>query len=98
MIPINSLLLPAVTNAVAAGSRSEVMTAANRVIEAIRMHAAANGGKLPQSLAEITVVPVPNHPQFGTPFPYRLEGDKAILEARRRTEPSRSHGRSRLRV
>jgi hypothetical protein len=50
------------------------------------MHAAQHGGKLPRSLSEITVVPVPNHPRFGTPFRYKLERDKAILEARRMTE------------
>jgi hypothetical protein len=86
VIPINSLLLPALTSAVDAGSRRDVLTAADRVIEAIRMHAAVNDGKLPQTLSEITVVPVPNHPQFGTPFPYQLDGDKATLEVRRKSE------------
>jgi hypothetical protein len=66
--------------------RRDISIAADRVIEAIRMYAALHGGKLPRSLSEITVVPVPNHPRFGTPFPYTLEGDKAILEARRMTE------------
>jgi hypothetical protein len=61
--------------------------AADRVIEAIRMYAAQNGGKLPQSLSEITVVPVPVHPRFGTPFPYKLAGGTATLEVRRVTEP-----------
>jgi hypothetical protein len=87
VIPINSQLLPVVTAAVDAGSRCDVLIAADRVIEAIRMHAAVNDGKLPQTLAEITVVPVPNQPQFGTPFPYTLEGEKATLEVRRRSEP-----------
>jgi len=86
VIPINALLLPATTSGIEAMIRRDISIAADRVIEAIRMHAALHGGKLPRSLSEITVVPVPNHPRFGTPFPYTLEGDKAILEARRMTE------------
>jgi hypothetical protein len=86
VIPINALLLPATTSGIEAMIRRDISIAADRVIEAIRMHAALHGGKLPRSLSEITVVPVPDHPRFGTPFPYTLEGDKAILEARRMTE------------
>jgi hypothetical protein len=87
VIPINSLLLPATSAALDASIRLDISIAADRVIEAIRMQAAQNGGKVPQSLAEITVVTVPNHPRFGTPFPYKVEGDKATLEVRRTTEP-----------
>ncbi len=83
VIPINSVLLPAVESAGEASIRRDISIAANRVIEAIRMQAAQNGGKLPQSLSDVTVVPVPVHPRFGTPFPYKLEGDKATLEVRR---------------
>jgi hypothetical protein len=86
VLPINSLLLPATSSATNAMIRRDISIAANQAIEAIRMHAAQHGGKLPQSLSEISVVPVPNHPRFGTPFPYKLEGDKAILEVRRMTE------------
>jgi hypothetical protein len=85
-IPINSLLLPAIRAAGDAMMRRDVSVAADRAIEAIRMHAAQNGGKLPQSLADVSVVPVPNNPWLGTPFPYRVEGDKATLEVRRGTE------------
>jgi hypothetical protein len=87
VLPINSLLLPATAAAMEASIRRDVSIAAERMIEAIRMHAAQNGGKLPQALAEITVVPVPVHPRFGTPFPYTLAGDIATLEVRRMTEP-----------
>ncbi|HET6327999.1 MAG TPA: hypothetical protein VFG04_25170 [Planctomycetaceae bacterium] len=86
VIPINSLLLPAIRGAIEAMIRRDISTAADRAIEAIRMQAAQNGGKLPGSLAEISVVPVPANPRFGTPFPYRVEGDKAILEVRRATQ------------
>ena len=87
VLPINSLLLPATASAMEASNRRDVSVAADRVIEAIRMYAAQNGGKLPQSLSEITAVPVPVNPRFGTPFPYKLEGDTATLEVRRMTEP-----------
>jgi tetratricopeptide (TPR) repeat protein len=85
-IPINALLLPATTQGLEAMIRRDVAVAADRVVEAIRMHAAQNGGKLPQTLADITVVPAPANPRLGTPFPYRLEGDKAFLEVRKMTE------------
>ena len=63
--------------------RRDTSIAANRVIEAIRMEAAQNGGKLPQSLAEVTVVPAPDDPRTGKPFPYTVQGNTAILEVRR---------------
>jgi hypothetical protein len=43
------------------------------VIEAIRMNTAASGGKLPATLADITIVPAPNNPATGQSFPYRLD-------------------------
>ncbi len=53
--------------------------AALRVIEAIRMDAAAHDGHLPESLDRITEVPVPDDPATGRPFLYRRAGDAAIL-------------------
>jgi hypothetical protein len=50
-----------------------------QAIEAIRMHAAETG-KLPQSLQEITIVPVPKNPATEQDYQYRLDGDTAILE------------------
>ena len=64
-----------------AGSRFERRLTALQVIEALRMHAAANKGRLPKSLDEIGQVPVPTDPFVGKPFPYRLEGDTAVLES-----------------
>ncbi|MBN1341326.1 MAG: hypothetical protein JXQ73_01525 [Phycisphaerae bacterium] len=51
-----------------------------RTIEAIRLHAAAHEGKLPNSLTEITIVPVPIDPITGQSLRYALKGDTAILE------------------
>ena len=43
------------------------------------MHAAQTG-RLPKSLDEIKVVPVPENPATGKVFEYRLDDDTAILE------------------
>ena len=53
--------------------------AALQVIEAIRLHAAATG-KLPKSLQEITVVPVPPNPIDRQSFPYSVYGNQAFLD------------------
>jgi DNA-directed RNA polymerase specialized sigma24 family protein len=50
-----------------------------QVIEAVRMHAAATG-KLPATLEEITVVPVPLDPASGKPFRYVLDESAAVID------------------
>ena len=60
--------------------RLDVRVAALRAIEAIRMHAHAHDGKLPASLDEVKIVPVPHNPATGQPFAYRREGETAVLE------------------
>lgn len=80
VFPIANVLLPAVSHVLRAEIRSERRLSALQVLEAIRMHQAAHGGRLPASLDEITVVPVPLNPATLKPFPYRLEGDGAVLE------------------
>ncbi len=49
-----------------------------RTVEALRLHAAAHDGKLPEKLADISV-PLPVDPITGKSFFYNKEGDKAIL-------------------
>jgi hypothetical protein len=49
-----------------------------RCVEALRMYAAENGGKLPAQLAELKA-PVPVDPVTGKPFPYELNGATATL-------------------
>ena len=49
-----------------------------RTIEAIRLHAAANGGDLPKTLAAIDV-PLPINPFTGKPADYKLDGKTATL-------------------
>ena len=71
-LPIASLLMPAVGAVRHAEMRSARNPAALQAIEAIRMHAAATG-KLPESLSEISIVPVPLNPATGQPFAYKLD-------------------------
>jgi hypothetical protein len=80
LLPMVSLLMPAMQAARSAQVRLERDTAALRLIEALRMHAASNNGNLPRALEEIKQVPVPLNPATGKPFVYRLEGTTAILE------------------
>jgi hypothetical protein len=73
------MLLPAVQAARSAQIRTQWQINALRILEALRMHAAI-AGKLPASLDEITVVPVPDNPITRQSFVYRFEGQTAILE------------------
>jgi hypothetical protein len=80
ILPMMTLLLPALQAARSAEVRLDRDTASLRAIEALRMYAAAHDGKLPRRLADIDHVPIPNNPATGKPFEYRLEGKTAILE------------------
>jgi hypothetical protein len=60
-----------------AQARLDRRVAALRVVEAVRMYAAAHGGTLPESLESISEVPVPLDPVTGKPFGYHLEGSRA---------------------
>ena len=71
--------IPAMFNVYAASVRLDRHIAALRCIEAIRLHAAANGGKLPAKLSDIKAVPVPTDPATGRPFVYRVQGDRVTL-------------------
>jgi hypothetical protein len=73
------LLLPAVGKVINASERIDRRIAGLRVVEAVRLYAAAHGGKLPATLADITDVPVPDDPVHARPFGYTVEGDKAVL-------------------
>ncbi len=75
------LLLPAVEGVFSGGARLDRQIAVLRVVEAIRMHAVANGNQLPASLDAIKIVPVPLDPALNAPFNYSVSGDKAMLSA-----------------
>jgi len=79
IIPLVALLMPAIQSCRDAQVRLERQVAALRVIEALRLYAAEHDGSLPESLDQITAVPVPLNPATSKPFEYRLDGKTAKL-------------------
>ncbi|HEY7156874.1 MAG TPA: hypothetical protein VH575_23100 [Gemmataceae bacterium] len=79
--------LPALNKIHLAQVRIERKLAAQRAIEALRMHAAAHEGQLPDELDEVKIVPVPNDPGTGRPFEYQRGGQTATLISRIAGEP-----------
>jgi hypothetical protein len=74
-----SELLPALHHVLAAPLRVDRKLAALRCVEALRLYAAAHGGKLPARLDDVTDVPIPLDPRTGKPFDYRQGGGQATL-------------------
>ena len=74
-----SLMSKFVMSSHTASVRLDRRVAALRVIEALRLHLAANPGPLPGALDLIAIVPIPSDPVTGRPFEYRLEGETAVL-------------------
>ncbi|HEV8060639.1 MAG TPA: hypothetical protein VGP68_12230 [Gemmataceae bacterium] len=75
-------LLPAIDKVQATETRLERKIAALRVIEALRLHAAAHDGRLPDKLSDVALVPVPDDPATGKPFGYQRDGDIATVTSR----------------
>jgi hypothetical protein len=75
------MLMPAIHKVLLAQVRLERRLAAQRAIEALRMHAAKNG-QLPDKLDQVTIVPVPIDPGTGQPFEYERDGQTATLISR----------------
>jgi hypothetical protein len=80
LVPMVSLMMPAMQAARSADIRLQRELASLRVIEALRMYAASHEGKLPPSLNDIKQVPVPLNPATGKEFLYHLDGATGILE------------------
>jgi hypothetical protein len=78
---IAQVLVMAVPKVRASHVRLEQRLALLRVVEAIRLDAARNGGKLPASLSDLSV-PIPMDPVTGKPFAYKLDGMTALLEGK----------------
>ena len=74
-------LTPALSASRLAAVRLDRQLDALQCVEAIRLHAAGHGGKLPESLESITEAPVPLDPATGKPFAYSVDGDSATLSA-----------------
>lgn len=82
-VTVLAAVIPAIGAAGHAQVRLDRRVAALRVVEAIRMHAAANGGKLPSTLDQIDIVPVPVDPATNEPFTYAVDDEGASLSAGR---------------
>jgi len=76
--------------------RQRRMIALLSTVEAIRMHAAANQGVFPKTLAEITRVPVPLDPARMKPFLYRPVGDQVEILAPQTREPGDEYSGRRI--
>jgi hypothetical protein len=83
--------LPRMAKVYEATIRLDRRVAALRCIEAVRLHAAANNGKLPQKLTDIKMVPVPTDPATGRAFVYQVQGDRVTLR-----DPPRPNGQPAL--
>ena len=81
IIPIGSLLLPAIERTITATERFDRKVAALRIVEAIRCHAAENNNELPASLDKISCLPVPTDPVTGQAFSYEMKDGIATLKA-----------------
>jgi hypothetical protein len=79
--PANPFLktLPALQKCVLPFARADRELAALTAVEALRSYAAANGGKMPARLEDMTETPVPENPLTGRPFEYRVDGDTATV-------------------
>jgi hypothetical protein len=84
--------LPALGRVRSVQARLERNLAALRVIEAVRIYAAAHEGQLPSKLSDVTEVPLPNDPGTGRPFAYHCEGDRATLVSQVPGDPLPSNG------
>ncbi|HBI42221.1 MAG TPA: hypothetical protein DDY78_05095 [Planctomycetales bacterium] len=71
-------LVPALLKIRQARARLDQRLALLRCVEALRMYAAENDGKLPAKLSDVKL-PLPMDPITGKPFLYQLDGDTAIL-------------------
>jgi hypothetical protein len=80
-------LLPVTIKVQGALARLDRRFALLRVVEALRMYAAANGGALPDRLDQVTEAPVPDDPGTGKPFEYARDGATATLTSRIPDEP-----------
>lgn len=80
-------MFPNIEGVIRSVQRADRRLAALRVIEAIRLYAAAHDGNLPEALDRITEVPVPADPATGEPFIYRAADSAAILHGLRADLP-----------
>jgi len=71
-------LAPAAFKVMQARTRVQQYLSLLQAVEAVRIHAAENEGKVPASLAD-TKLPVPVDPVTGKPFDYEVRGGVAVI-------------------
>jgi hypothetical protein len=83
-------LLPDVLKVRRAQGRLEQRVAMLRHVEALRLYAAAHGGRLPAKLSDCGV-PLPADPFTGQPFRYEVDGSSAHLRGGAKDTPYQVH-------
>ena len=74
-------LFPAMSSFHQAISRLEASGDVLRIVEAVRLYAAENDGRLPETLDAIESVPIPPVDPFtGKPYTYRIENGRGVVE------------------
>ena len=81
LFAVMTLLYPAVQKVHFAHARFERRIALIRTLEAIRLQIAADGGRVPKSLDDVTVVAVPADPFLDRPFEYAAKDGGFTLTA-----------------
>lgn len=77
-----NMLFPATGGYMNALARSRQTREVLRIVEALRIYAAENDGKLPEKLERIQSVPIPPVDPFsGEAFKYRLEDGNAVIDS-----------------
>ncbi|HEV3118456.1 MAG TPA: hypothetical protein VGY58_15510 [Gemmataceae bacterium] len=89
---LSRIFLPALNKAISRQARLERTFAALRVIEALRIYAAAHDNKLPDKLNDVTEVPIPDDPGTGRPFDYSRDGDTATVVSQVPGDPEPNNG------
>jgi hypothetical protein len=93
IIPLASLVLPALGGCRANEAELQRRVAALQCVEAIRAHLARHEGRLPEELEAVDELPVPIDPVTGKLFVYHFEGPMAVLlgEGTELVEPVEYH-------
>jgi hypothetical protein len=81
LLAVFGMIVPATEKVYHSYARTDRRMAGLRAVEAIRLHAAANDGQLPRLLSDVTLVPVPDDPNTGKPFEYKVKGNTFTLNA-----------------
>ena len=79
VLGLAGMVSPAVQQILAAQARARRQTVVLQAVEAIRMYAANNGGKLPESMDDLRSCPIPNDPVTGKPLALSFEEEQISI-------------------